>query len=198
MGGAYPSRAYRVTRVHGLVGLLLVSVSVGLGNFAGAIGIGLSGINARTRLRVGIAFGLFEGIMPLVGLLVGHAIAGQLGHYAKYIGAVLLVMTGVYTIWQGRRAQKDEAGPKALRTHHLWVTAFALSIDNLAVGFALGVYQIQIVLAALTMGVVSVAMSLVGLELGGRLGSRVEAVSEELGGAVLIGVGILLATGLLG
>src|SRR6266852_3727444 len=117
----------------GLVGLLLVSVSVGLSNFAGAIGIGLSGIDARTRLRVGLAFGLFEALMPIIGLLL-----------------------------------------------------------------ALAVYQINIVLAAATMGVISVALSLVGLELGSRLGSRVEAWSEELGGTVLILVGLAIAVGLLG
>ena len=78
------------------------------------------------------------------------------------------------------------------------ITALALSIDNLAVGFALAVYHIQIVLAAATMGVVSVAMSLVGLELGHRLGARVEAWSEEIGGVVLIGVGIAIATGTAG
>ena len=184
--------------MHGLLGLLLVSVSVGLSNFAGAIGIGLSGISARTRLRVGIAFGLFEAVMPLLGLLIGQAVAGPLGGIAKYVGGGLLVLTGAYTIWQGRRAEKEEAAPKALHTRHLVVTALALSIDNLAVGFALGVYHIQIVLAAVTIGVVSVGMSLIGLELGSRLGARVEAWSEELGGAVLIGVGILLATGILG
>ena len=184
--------------MHGLLGLLLVSVSVGLSNFAGAIGIGLSGISARTRLRVGIAFGLFEAVMPLLGLLIGQAVAGPLGGIAKYVGGGLLVLTGAYTIWQGRRTEKEEAAPKALHTRHLVVTALALSIDNLAVGFALGVYHIQIVLAAVTIGVVSVGMSLIGLELGSRLGARVEAWSEELGGAVLIGVGILLATGILG
>ena len=184
--------------MQGLLGLLLVSVSVGLSNFAGAIGIGLSGIDARTRLRVGIAFGLFEAVMPLVGLLIGQAVAGPLGGIAKYVGGGLLVLTGAYTIWQGRRAEKEEAAPKELHTRHLVVTALALSIDNLAVGFALGVYHVQIVLAAVTMGVVSVGMSLIGLELGSRLGARVEAWSEELGGAVLIGVGILLAAGVLG
>jgi putative Mn2+ efflux pump MntP len=80
----------------------------------------------------------------------------------------------------------------------LIVTAIALSIDNLAVGFALAVYQFNIVLAAATMGVISVALSLVGLELGSRLGSRIEEWSEELGGAVLILVGIALAVGLIG
>jgi putative Mn2+ efflux pump MntP len=190
--------------VSGLVGLLLVSVSVGLSNFAGAIGIGLSGIDARTRIRVGIAFGLFEAVMPIIGLLVGQAVAGYFGHLAKYIGGGILILTGAYTIWQGRQVESQEKSEEKqpartdLRTHRLIVTAAALSIDNLAVGFALAIYHIPIVLAAVTMGVISVAMSLAGLELGHRLGAVVEARAEELGGVVLIGVGIALATGLLG
>ncbi|HSS93143.1 MAG TPA: manganese efflux pump [Candidatus Dormibacteraeota bacterium] len=182
----------------GLLGLLLVSVSVGLSNFAGAIGIGLSGIDARTRLRVGIAFGLFEALMPIAGLLLGQAVAGYLGHIAKYVGSTILILTGIYTIWQGRRVSNEKQEPAELQTHRLVVTALALSIDNLAVGFALAVYRIPIVLAAATMGVISVALSLVGLELGSRLGTRVEAWSEELGGAVLILVGLALAIGILG
>jgi manganese efflux pump family protein len=182
----------------GLLGLLLVSVSVGLSNFAGAIGIGLSGIDARTRLRVGIAFGLFEALMPIIGLLLGQAVAGHLGHIAKYVGSAILIVVGAYTIWQGRRVHNEPRAPVRIRTHRLLVMALALSIDNLAVGFALAVYQINIVLAAATMGVISVALSLLGLELGSRLGSRVEAWSEELGGAVLILVGLAIAVGLLG
>jgi putative Mn2+ efflux pump MntP len=97
---------------------------------------------------------------------------------------------------EGRRVEHDEPA-RGLRTRQLLFTAFALSIDNLAVGFALAVYHIQIVLAAATMGVISVAMSLVGLELGHRLGKHVEAWSEEIGGGVLILVGLAIAAGLL-
>ena len=184
----------------GLVGLLLVSLSVGLSNFAGAIGIGLSGINARTRLRVGILFGLFEAGMPIIGLLVGQAVAGYFGHVARYVGGGILILTGAYTIWQGRRIESQEKAParRDVRTHRIIVTAAALSIDNLAVGFALAVYHIQIVLAAVTIGVISVALSLLGLELGSRLGTRIEAWSEELGGSVLILVGLASAVGILG
>src|SRR5260370_31079642 len=83
--------------------------------------------------------------------------------------------------------------PRSLRLQSLLITALALSIDNLAVGFALAVYQVDIVLAGLTFGVVSVVMSLVGLELGHTLGKRAEAWSEEIGGAVLILVGVAIA-----
>src|ERR1700687_593793 len=91
----------------GLLGLLLVSVSVGLSNFAGAIGIGLSGIESSTRLRVGIAFGLFEALMPIIGLLLGQAVAGHLGHIAKYVGSAILIAGGVYTIAQSRRGPPE-------------------------------------------------------------------------------------------
>jgi putative Mn2+ efflux pump MntP len=186
--------------LHALLSLLLVSLSVGLSNFAGAIGIGLSGINVRTRIRVGIAFGFFEALMPIIGLLLGEAVAGFFGHYGKYVGGAILILTGAYTIIQARMTAVEQKTHMArgLRLQSLLITALALSIDNLAVGFALAVYNVDIVLAGLTFGVVSVVMSLVGLELGHRLGKRAEAWSEEIGGAVLILVGIAIAAGILG
>ena len=183
----------------GLLSLLLVSLSVGLSNFAGAIGIGLSGIDTKTRIRVGLAFGFFEAVMPLIGLLIGQAAAGYIGgHLTGYVAGGILILTGAYTIWQGRRTGNEQEGPPELGTHTLVVTALALSIDNLVVGFALAIYRIPIVLAAVTMGVVSVGMSLIGLELGHRLGARVESWSEEIGGGVLIAVGVAIALGVLG
>ena len=182
-----------------LLGLLLVSVSVGLSNFAGAIGIGLSGIDARTRIRVGVAFGFFEALMPLIGLILGAAVSTYIGHnLAGYIAGGILILTGLYTILQARQVKTEDKTPRRLQTHRLIITALALSIDNLAVGFALAIYHIQIILAAATMGVVSVGMSLVGLELGHRLGRTVEEWSEELGGGVLILVGVAIAAGLFG
>ena len=181
-----------------------MSISVGLSNFAGAIGIGLSGIDARTRLRVGLAFGFFEALMPIIGLLLGSAVAGYLGQFAHYLGGGILVLTGAYTIWQARRTAKQELTPgtvvavSGMASHRLLITALALSIDNLAVGFAIAIHQVNLVLAAVMMGTVSVVLSLVGLELGSRLGERVEEWSEEIGGGVLIAVGVALALGLLG
>ena len=175
-----------------------MSLSVGLSNFAGSVGIGLSGVDAKTRLRVGIAFGLFEGLMPVIGLFIGESVAGSIGNYGRYLGAGLLVLTGAYTVWQSFRTgeveRQEERG--VLDTRQLLILGIALSIDNLVVGFALGVYHVSIVLAAVMMAVVSVGLSLLGLELGSRLGSRVGEYSEMAGGAVLVMVGTALGIGL--
>ena len=184
--------------MHALLSLLLVSVSVGLSNFAGAIGIGLSGIDVKTRIRVGLAFGFFEALMPAIGLLLGHQVAWLFGGYGKYVGGAILILTGGYTIFHERFLKKDQTQHTEMTARSLLVTALALSIDNLAVGFALAVYPIDIWLAAVTFGVVSIVMSLVGLEVGHFLGKRAAEWSEEIGGGVLILVGAAIALGVLG
>jgi hypothetical protein len=85
-----PGNGYR----DDVIALLLVAVSLGLSNFAAAIGIGITGVDARTRLRVGVIFGAFEAGMPVLGLLLGHGLAGVLGQATRWVGAGLLISAG--------------------------------------------------------------------------------------------------------
>jgi manganese efflux pump family protein len=183
-----------------MLALVLVAAALGLSNFAAAVGIGVSGTDARTRLRVGVVFGLFETGMPILGLVLGRGLATTLGHAAHWIGAALLIATGGYAVIQAVRGPARHDGratgtPPGPRTGRLLITGAALSIDNLAVGFALGTFHVSLALAAIVIGVVSVAMSLGGLELGSRIGARAGDRGELIGGLVLIGVGIAVASG---
>jgi putative Mn2+ efflux pump MntP len=182
-----------------MLALLLVALSLGLSNFAASVGIGVSGIDGRTRLRVGVIFGVFETGMPILGLLLGRSLANALGHAAHWIGAALLIATGAYAIVQALRSRsgKTPAAPAGQRTGRLLVTGAALSIDNLAVGFALGTFHVDLAVAAVVIGAVSITMSLLGLELGSRLGTRTGDRGELVGGVVLIGVGVTIAAGVL-
>ncbi len=182
-----------------MVALLLVAASLGLSNFAASVGIGVSGVDGRTRLRVGIVFGVFETAMPLFGLLLGRGLAGPLGGAAHWIGAGLLVATGLYALVQAVRPASGQSSADAAgqRTGRLVLTGAALSIDNLAVGFALGTYHVGLVVAVLVIGAVSVTLSLAGLELGRRLGARAGGRGEIVGGLILVGVGIAIAAGVL-
>ena len=183
-----------------VIALLFVALALGLSNFAAAIGIGISGVDARTRLRVGVVFGLFETGMPIVGLALGHGLANALGSAAHWIGAGLLIATGAVALWQSLRGgDEEEHAAQSARQPlgRLLVTGLALSIDNLAVGFALGAYHVALLTAALVIGAVSVALSLVGLELGARIGAAAGRRGELVGALVLIAVGIAIAAGAL-
>jgi putative Mn2+ efflux pump MntP len=175
-----------------VLALILVATALGLSNFAAAIGIGLSGVDTRVRLRVAIVFGTFEAAMPLLGLFLGRHLAAPIGSASSYVGGALLIATGGYGLLKARRRKATQASV-ATGTGRLVVAGAALSIDNLVVGFALGTHKVPLAIGAVIIGVVSVGMSLVGLELGDRLGAVTEKWSEEIGGAVLILVGAAIA-----
>lgn len=184
-----------------LPGLLLVSVSLGFSNFAATIGIGLSGVDAKTRLKTGLIFGFFEALMPILGLLLGQSLAGLLGDIGHYVGASLLSLTRAYTLWQAHKNSIQHKQANELQrvqsVSRLLITGFAISIDNLVVGFALSLYHVPILLTVLVIATISVGMSLIGLELGRKLGEDIEQRAEIFSGVVLIRVGLALAFHLL-
>jgi manganese efflux pump family protein len=201
-----------------MVALLLVAASLGSSNFAAAVSMGVTGVDARTRLRVGLVFGAFEAGMPAVGLLIGDHLAAQLGQASRWIGGALLIGVGLYgligPITRNRTISANgaptpvppEQQGSGLR---LLLAGLALSLDNLVVGFALGTYQVSIILGAVVIGAVSVAMSLAGLELGARIGTWADGRSaagrlgwpglrgDQLGSVILVLVGAAIAAGAL-
>jgi putative Mn2+ efflux pump MntP len=180
-----------------MLALLLVAMSLGLDNFAASAAIGAAGVDNRMRLRVGVIFGFFETVMPVAGLLAGHGVVGVLGHTTQWLGGLLLIATGVYGLVQEARAHHNGTGNEPQRLGRLLITGLALSVDNLAVGFALGTVHVSLPVAVIVIGAVSVALSLLGLELGHRVSSRAGGRGEILGGLVLIGVGIAVTAGVL-
>lgn len=183
-----------------VLALILVAVSLGLSNFAAAIGIGTSGSSAAVRLRVGVIFGLFEAGMPLAGLALGRGLAHALGDSARWISAGLLIATGAWALTQAMRGSSCAgSGPAAgaQGTGRLILTGLALSIDNLAVGFALSAIHVPLAAAVAVIGAVSIVMSLAGLELGAQIGAGSGRQGELAGGVILIGVGAAVAAGLI-
>ena len=193
-----------------MVALLVVAVALGLDNFAASVGIGVSGVQRSVRVRVAVVFGLFETAMPIIGVLLGRRLADGLGGAARWTGGALLVVAGVYELIIALRerraptAQRDQghaseradiAAPREWRGWRLVLSGAGLSVDNLVVGFALGTTSVPIAVAAIVFGVVSVGMSLAGLELGAKIGAAVGERGELVAGLVLIAVGAIMAAG---
>jgi putative Mn2+ efflux pump MntP len=200
--------------------LLLLAVALGLDNLAAAIGFGVGAtgrIGGATRLRIAVVFGLFEAGMPVLGLVLGHGLADSIGAAARWLGGAALIGFGVVGLVQARResGRSGHSGhsghgdgerarpPERLQRSsaqpigRLLLAGLVLSADNLAAGFALGAYQVDIVAAAVVFGVVSVAMSLAGLELGARIGAAAGERSELIACVLLIVVGAVIAAGVL-
>ncbi len=205
-----------------MLALLLLAAALGLDNLAASIGIGVGGVRGATRVRVAVVFGLFEAGMPVLGLLLGHGLADSLGQVARWLGGAVLIAVGLVQgahLVRARRAAAPEGGAPRVgapgigalevdaleaggrarpqRIGRMLLGGLVLSGDNLAAGFALGAYHTNLALAAVVFGVVSVAMSLAGLELGARIGAATGDRSELIACALLIATGVIIAAGVL-
>jgi putative Mn2+ efflux pump MntP len=177
-----------------LVAILLVALSVSIGNFFASISIGLSRIDRKTRIKVLVLFGIFEISMPVLGLLIGAELSSLLLDASRYIGAALLFLLGAYSLWRSRNKDGgSKANPMRFSNAHLVFMAFVLSMDNLAIGFSLGSYRIPIIVAAAVIAIVSVVLSAIGLEAGRRFGKHIAASEDVVMGVMLMAIGAIVA-----
>src|ERR1700759_3417618 len=176
-----------------MVALLVVAVALGLNNFGAAIAIGVSGVDPRTEIKVATVFGLCDVVMPAAGMLIGTSLAGPLGSAARWAGAGILFATAAWGLIEALRGGED--APKIWHGWRLLVSGAALSLDDMAVGLALGTVRYPIVLAVALFGLMSFIMSMIGLQLGGKLGKATGEHGEAVGALMLLGLSGVMAAG---
>jgi putative Mn2+ efflux pump MntP len=177
--------------------LFLIAVGLSMDAFAVALCTGLTMKTFRLRkaLTVGLYFGVFQAAMPLVGYLLGSTFADKIMDYDHWVAFALLGFIGGKMIWES--FSPPDCNPEeeaSLTCRAMLPLAVATSIDALAVGISFAFFEVEIVPSVLLIGVVTLALSMVGVKLGNVFGSRFRAKAELAGGVILIllGVRILL------
>jgi len=176
-----------------MVALLAVAVALGLNNFGAAVAIGVGGVDRRTEIKVATVFGLCDVVMPAIGMLIGTGLAGPLGSAARWAGAGILFVTALWGLVEVLRGDDDT--PRIWHGWRLLVSGAALSLDDLAVGLALGTVRFPILLAVTAFGLMSFVMSIIGLQLGAKLGVVTGERGELVAGVMLIGLSGVMAAG---
>ena len=174
-----------------LVGLI---VPLGLDTFAVAAALGMAGLRPRDRLRVSALFTAFEMGMPLVGFFGGQVVGGLVGSLADYAAIAILVALGGYLLWP-RPEEAEEARLGLLaRTRGFAALGLGVSIslDELAIGFTIGLLRLPIVLIVVLIGLQTVVVAQLGLRLGARLGEAIREGAERVAGLALALLGLFL------
>ena len=172
---------------------LLLAFGMSMDAFAASIGKGatLHKPKFSEAVRTGLIFGAIETLTPLVGWGLGMLASQFVLEWNHWIAFILLVFLGGRMIFEGFRGDSDEAC-EAPRRHGFWLlvtTAFATSLDAMAVGVGLAFLQVSIVTTALAIGCATFIMSTLGIMVGRFIGPLLGKRAEILGGIVLIGIG---------
>ena len=202
-----------------MIEVLLLAIALAMDAFAVAIGLGAKSQKqtkqyiVRLAIYAALYFGISQGVMPLIGYLLGAALLGWLATAAPWIGGMILIGLGGKMLYEGFTSDGEDAVDSALHlkadtndtvtatnnvsnannnfTHRTMLTlAIATSIDAMAAGFTLNLLPLNAWLACFIIAIVTAGFSFFGVYLGRKSGTWLEDKAEILGGIVLIVIGL--------
>lgn len=179
----------------GILELFLLAVGLSMDAFAVAVckGLALKQVKPAQMALVGLWFGGFQALMPVVGYFVGVQFKDAITAIDHWIAFVLLAIIGGNMIREAFSKEEEEADA-SLSFKKMLPLAVATSIDALAVGVSFAFLGVQIGIAASFIGVVTFLLSAAGVKVGSLFGAKYKQRAELVGGVILVllGVKILL------
>jgi putative Mn2+ efflux pump MntP len=170
-----------------MIEALLLALALAMDAFAVALTQGARfRPGARGAPAIALTFGVFQGVMPLIGWGIGAVAFEYIEAVDHWIAFGLLTFLGVRML--GGHVGEEEAA-RALTGKALLVAGVATSVDALAAGITLPTLDVAPLIAAALIGLVTVIMSGAGVWLGRIAGDRLGAWAERAGGVILIGLG---------
>ena len=172
--------------------LLGISLGLAMDAFAVSIAVGLrlQRVTPRHTFRVAFHFGLFQFLMPLVGWSLGRQLSLYFSQYNHWAALALLSCIVCKMLWEARAQRESKSTADPTRGWTLVTLSLATSMDALAVGVSMALLGVPVWLPSAVIGVITAALSAVGIAFGGTLGSRWQRWAELAGGVVLILIGL--------
>lgn len=171
--------------------LVLLAVGLSMDSFAVSVTGGAVIRNCKFLhiIKIGSVLGAFQAGMTLVGYLVGVSFEKYITSFDHWIAFILLLYLGGKMVYDSTQDKEDESTSNPLCNKILCGLGIATSIDALAIGVSLAFLKSEIVLEALTIGLVTFLISAFGVYFGSRFGRKVDLKLDLIGGLILIGIG---------
>lgn len=170
--------------------ILILSLALSMDAFAVSIGLGIKeNQNIKVlALKVALFFGIFQVFMPFIGYIGGIGLQKYIYGFDKIIAFALLLLIGAKMISEAVNENVEEEITK-ISNKILLTLAIATSIDAMAAGFTLHLFELNPYISLLIIGISTFIISYIGVYVGSRGGEKYESKAEILGGVVLILIG---------
>ena len=172
--------------------LMLIALGLSADAFAVSIaeGIVIKRGAHRHTVRVAAMFGLFQGVMPVLGWMAGSCLWSVIGSFDHWVAFGLLAMVGGKMVLEALFGDESETHNSESRGGRLIMLGLATSIDAFAVGMSIAMLRVAVWTPAIVIGAVTAAVCAVGVQAGSRIGMRLGRAAGIAGGLVLLGLGV--------
>ncbi len=170
-----------------IIDLILTSISLAMDAFSISLckGLQYKKNKLKNSITVGLYFGFFQFIMPIIGYNLGIVFTSKIIKYNPYISTILLIIIGILMI-----NEKKEELSIDLHFKEMIILAIATSIDALVVGISFSFLKQNILFSSLTIGVITFIICFIGYYIGNLFNKKVEKYSNLISGLTLIYIGI--------
>ena len=171
----------------GIIEIVIIGIGLAMDAFAVAICKGLSLRNKEVTkyIIVGSYFGIFQGLMPIIGYILGVSFQNIITKVDHWVAFILLGVIGINMIKESFSKENRSVTDK-VNFKTMFPLALATSIDALAVGITFAFLKVNIVTATLIITVTTFIISLFGVAIGNKFGSKYEHRAEFIGGLILV------------
>lgn len=168
--------------------IIVLVLSLGMDTLMMSIALGFTQTKGRTRIA--LTFAGAEAIMPFIGLIIGKGAGRLIGDWASLVGGIALLAVAVWLMFFEDEDDEEEKLERNLVGSTLIVTALSISLDELAVGFSIGLVGVPIALTMILLALQAFVFTYLGLTFGSRLKPYLGEWIEKLAGIVLALLGI--------
>lgn len=182
-----------------LFDVFIIGIGLSMDAFAVSLCKGLAQKNAGIRGMViaGLWFGVFQAMMPVIGYLLGLTVSSLIDRYSGIIACILLTLIGTGMIREAiKNGSEENDKPDSKESYDgfspkaMFPAAVATSIDALTVGVTFSTYKVNILKAALLIGITTFVISAAGVKAGSIFGNKYEKKAQIAGGIILIIMGL--------
>ncbi len=175
----------------GFIEIILIATGLAMDAFAVAVckGLPMKKLKLKNAIKIGLYFGFFQGVMPILGYYLGVSFEKLVSQIDHWIAFILLGLIGINMIKEAFCKCKGEANDK-LDLKTMLPLAIATSIDALTIGISFAFLCVDIWIAGLLIGIITFALSVIGVKMGNKFGDKYEKKAEFIGGLILIIMGI--------
>lgn len=173
-----------------ILSILLTALALAMDAFAVSLSIGMNSKNEKAKigLKAGLYFGIFQGVMPLIGWALGRSFTNYIVKFDHWIAFILLSVIGGKMIYEAIKEEKEVVNDLGVKM--MLLLSIATSIDALAVGVSFAFLNVNIWLAVSLIGIVTLVMCFIGVIMGTKLGDIFGRKAEIVGGCILILIGL--------
>ncbi|MGN6713151.1 manganese efflux pump MntP [Anaerocolumna jejuensis] len=180
-----------------LAELLILAIGLAMDAFAVAVckGLSVKKISVKHPVIVGLYFGVFQAVMPMIGYFLGKQFSDKINAIDHWVAFILLGIIGANMIKGSIKEEKEDECvsckevDNSLNVKEMLVLSVATSIDALAVGITFAFLKVNILMAASFIGVVTFLISAAGVMIGNIFGGKLKSKAEMAGGIILVCLG---------